>query len=118
MAIGPIVRRIFGPYEKQVASAYRGIFINLDDLASTIYQWSPRPTNILEVGCGEGAMTEFLVRTFPAVPVVALDPSPKIGRLYQGDRKNVAFFQGELTSYIILQKQQFELIILSDVLHH
>jgi hypothetical protein len=36
MRPGPLIRRLFSPYERDVAEAYRHIFVDLDD---TVRPW-------------------------------------------------------------------------------
>ncbi len=64
MRLGPQIRRLFGPYERQVAEAYKRVFIDLDDFAGRLRLWVPHPARILEVGCGEGAMMERLATIY------------------------------------------------------
>ena len=41
------------------------MFINLDEFARMIAMWEPDPRQILEIGCGEGMMTERLAKNLP-----------------------------------------------------
>jgi len=118
MPIGPLIRSAAGPWEHQFAELYRRIFIDLDDFAALIYTWVPGPRRILEVGCGEGAMTERLVRTYPLAAITAIDITPRIGRLYQGDRSSVTFAQESVESVAARQPTSFDLVVLADVMHH
>ncbi|MGB6130777.1 MAG: class I SAM-dependent methyltransferase [Acidobacteriaceae bacterium] len=118
MPIGPLIRSIAGPWEHQLAELYRRIFVDLDDFARLLQSWVPQSRRILEVGCGEGAMTERLVRTYPLAAITAIDITPRIGRLYQGDRSSVTFAQESVESVAARQAASFDLIVLADVLHH
>jgi 2-polyprenyl-3-methyl-5-hydroxy-6-metoxy-1,4-benzoquinol methylase len=115
---GPLIRRLFGPYEHQVAEAYRHIFVNLDDFARLIQMWVPHPRRILEVGCGEGAMTERIARIYPTATVTAIDITPKVGRLFRGNRVSVTFSQESVESVADRQPASYDLVILADVIHH
>jgi len=118
MPIGPLIRRLFGPYEREVAEAYRRIFINLDDFAELIGRWVPQANRILEVGCGEGAMTERIVRTYPTATLTAIDITPNIGRLYRRNSSTVTFRQQTVEEAALREPASFDLVILSDVMHH
>ncbi len=115
---GPLIRRLFGPYEHQVAEAYRHIFVNLDDFARLIRTWVPQPLRILEVGCGEGAMTERITKIYPTATVTAIDITPKVGRMFRGSRVNVTFRQESVESVADRQPASYDLVILADVVHH
>jgi 2-polyprenyl-3-methyl-5-hydroxy-6-metoxy-1,4-benzoquinol methylase len=93
MQPGPVIRRLFGPYEHTVAEAYRHIFVNLDDFARLIHTWVPQAQRILEVGCGEGAMTERIMRIYPAATITVEAVASR-------------------------QPASFDLVILADVIHH
>jgi 2-polyprenyl-3-methyl-5-hydroxy-6-metoxy-1,4-benzoquinol methylase len=128
MRSGPLIRRLFGPYEREVAEAYRRIFIDLDAFAGLISTWVPRAQRILEVGCGEGAMTERIARTYPDASVMAIDIAPNIGRLFREDNPGghslgrqssaVTFCQETVEEVSLREPASFDLVVLSDVLHH
>jgi 2-polyprenyl-3-methyl-5-hydroxy-6-metoxy-1,4-benzoquinol methylase len=115
---GARVRRLFGPYEHTVAEAYRRIFVDLDQFAARMQAWVPRAGKILEVGCGEGAMTERLVHAYPNAFVTAIDITPKTGRLYRGPAASVTFRQETVEQLAAREPAAFDLIVLADVIHH
>lgn len=118
MPIGPTVRALFGSYERQVADLYRSVFIDLDDFLRQVQQWAPGAMRILEVGCGEGAVTERLAAAFPEAEILAIDISPRAGRLYRGRTRGVRFRQANVEDVASQQPGRFDLIVMSDVLHH
>jgi len=118
MPPGPLVRRLFGPYERTVAEVYRGIFVDLDEVAELMRAWVPYARRILEVGCGEGAMTERIVRAYPNATVTAIDVSPNAGRLYRGQTSNVTFTQAAAEDVAYREPASFDLVVLADVIHH
>lgn len=118
MGIGATIRRAFGPYEYQIAAAYRAIYVSLEDYAVKLRQHAPEATRILEVGGGEGAMTELLARDYPDAEILAIDITPKIGRLYRGRRKGVTFREVSVQEIAVEQPASFDLVVLSDVVHH
>jgi 2-polyprenyl-3-methyl-5-hydroxy-6-metoxy-1,4-benzoquinol methylase len=117
LAPGPLVRSMFGPLEPRVSEAYRRIFIDLDYFTRLIAEWCPAPARILEVGCGEGAMTERLARIYPQAEITAIDISPRLGRLYRGNSDRVSFRQTTIQE-IAAEPGKFDLAVLSDVMHH
>ena len=117
MAIGPTVRRLFGPYEGAVADHYRSLFLDISDLIDVLSEWT-RPSTILEVGCGEGAVTERLAAAFPDARITAIDITDRIGRLYGGDPSRVVFEQRRVDQIAEEQPGCFDLVLINDVLHH
>lgn len=118
MPIGPTIRRMFGRHEAAVADLYRSIYIDMDAYIAQIIKWVPAPRRILEVGAGEGAVTERLKRAFPQSEIVATDIMPKVGRLYKGRREGVTFLQKTVQDIAAEQPGGFDFVILSDVIHH
>jgi 2-polyprenyl-6-hydroxyphenyl methylase/3-demethylubiquinone-9 3-methyltransferase len=118
MALGSAVRRLFGPHEYLVAALYRAVFLDIEDYAELIRRWVPEARTILEVGCGEGAVTERLASLYPEARVTAIDITPSVGRLYRGRREGVDFRQTTIQAVAAEQPQAFDFIVLSDVLHH
>lgn len=115
---GPLVRRLFGPHEHWLTEVYRRMFIDLNDFADLMKAWVPQAQRILEVGCGEGAMTERITRIYPNASVTAIDVTPRLGRLYRGSSSNVTFLHEPVETVAAREPASFDLIILVDVLHH
>ena len=118
MTIGASIRSMFGPYERQVSEAYRSIYLDLDEFVEQVRRWSPYPRRILEVGCGEGAVTERLHAAFPGAHIIAIDVTSRIGRLYQGRQAGVCFVQCDIQELAASKAGPFDLVVLCDVLHH
>jgi ubiquinone/menaquinone biosynthesis C-methylase UbiE len=112
------VRAMFGPWERQIAEAYRSIYVDMDSFVAHVFNWAPRAEKILEVGCGEGAVTQRLSACYPEADITAIDVSSRVGRLYRGTRDRVRFFQVSVQNVPGVQPFPFDLIILCDVLHH
>jgi 2-polyprenyl-6-hydroxyphenyl methylase/3-demethylubiquinone-9 3-methyltransferase len=117
MSLGAKVRRSFGPHERRVTEAYRRIFIDLDAFVEQMQRWTAA-TRILEIGCGEGAVTERLVVRFPTAHITAIDIAPHVGRLFRGDAGRVNFHQARVDEVVTKHPAAFDLVILADVLHH
>lgn len=64
-------------------------------------------------------MTEQLVKTLPQAHVTAIDITPSVGRLFEGNRDNVRFIQQSLGELILSEPdEKYDLVIISDVIHH
>jgi len=118
MPLGPAVRRLFGRHEHRIAELYRAIFVDVDAYGRLIGDWVPQARRILEVGCGEGAVTEQLARVYPDADILAIDITPRVGRLFRGRRDRVTFVETTVQQVAAEQPGAFDLVILSDVLHH
>jgi 2-polyprenyl-6-hydroxyphenyl methylase/3-demethylubiquinone-9 3-methyltransferase len=70
------------------------------------------------VGCGEGAVTERLVRLYPDADILSIDVSPTVGRLFRGCAARVTFIQKTVQAVAAESPYAFDLVILSDVIHH
>jgi len=117
MSFGSGVRSLFGPLEPAIARIYRGIFIDIGAFADTLSSWVT-PTRILEVGCGEGHLTEELSRVFPSASITGIDISPRLGRLFGGNRSRVTFRNIPVEQLVAENPAAFDLVIICDVLHH
>lgn len=118
MPLGPSVRALFGRYEPQVAAAYRALYVDLDAWGSQLRRWMPQALDILEIGCGEGAVTERLAALYPEARITGIDITPRLGRLYAGDHDRVTFRQVPVETVAAEHPGRFDLVLLGDVLHH
>lgn len=117
MPIGPLIRRMFGPLERPISEIYRGIFVDLTSFINQIQQWAPA-SRILELGCGEGAIVERLVRSFPQAYITGIDITPRVGRLFRGDSSRVTFKQQTIQDFAPENVASFDLLIIADIMHH
>ena len=118
MKMGPFIRKMFGSYERQISEAYRSIYVDIDAFVELMCRWKPTANRILEVGCGEGAVTERLNAAYPDAKITAIDITPRVGRLYRGPLENVRFIQCDVQEIAQRESGQYDLVVLSDVLHH
>ena len=118
MKLGPFIRRMFGPYERHVSEAYRSIYLDIDAFVNLMSLWRPEADRILEVGCGEGAVTQRLHAAYPDAKITAIDITPRVGRLYQGSYDNVRFVRCDVQEVAAKEEGKYDLVVLSDVLHH
>jgi 2-polyprenyl-3-methyl-5-hydroxy-6-metoxy-1,4-benzoquinol methylase len=118
MALGTFVRRSFGRHERWVSETYRSIFINIDAFVDRLKIWAPGAKHILEVGCGEGAITERLVVTFPDASITGIDIVAHLGRLYNGPQDRARFVEITVQELAKAEPGLYDLIVLADVLHH
>jgi trans-aconitate methyltransferase len=118
MPLGPRIRKMFGPYEHQIGEVYRSLFLDIDAFVDRMLIWKPTAARILEVGCGEGAVTERLNSKFPGASITAIDVSPRVGRLYRGSAHGVQFLRCTAEEIAAGRPGEYDLVVLADVLHH
>lgn len=109
---------MFGTHEHRISDAYRSIFLDIDALVEQMCRWVPNAHNILEVGCGEGAVTQRLRLAYPKAQITAIDITARIGRLYRGSYERVRFVQCTVQQIAEAESGAYDLAVLSDVLHH
>jgi SAM-dependent methyltransferase len=118
MPIGATVRRMFGPFERPVADLYRACFVDLDMQIAQLKTWRPDARSILEIGCGEGAITQKLVAAYPDAHITGIDITPRAGRLFDGPRDRVQFRCMTAAALAAESPAAFDLVLIFDVLHH
>ena len=117
MAIGALIRSAFGPFEGVVAHWYRRSFFDLDVLADDLAR-RHTPRRVLEVGCGEGALLSALARRWPEARFTGIDITPRVGRLFDGDRERVTFHCVSAQVEAERAPGAYDLVLMCDVLHH
>lgn len=116
-SLGATVRALFGQHEATVAELYRSMFVDLDALVRQLAS-AAAPARILEVGCGEGQMTQRLAQAFPGAEILGIDISPRVGRLFPAPEPRVRFRCCSVEQLLAEGPAPFELVTLCDVLHH
>jgi 2-polyprenyl-6-hydroxyphenyl methylase/3-demethylubiquinone-9 3-methyltransferase len=117
MSLGSRVRAAFGPWERPLAAAYRACFVNLGHFVDELRKYA-NPERILEIGCGEGSLTELLAGAFPCATITGIDITPRVGRLFRGDSRRVEFFQVTPGEFAVSHPGSFDLVVICDVIHH
>lgn len=119
MSLGSAVHKAFGRFEPAAIRVYRGAFIDLDELATTIASVAPSAKRVLEIGCGDGAMAAALCRSLPDAHLLGLDPAAKApGRQFDGEPGRAEFRRIATTELISEGSGGFDLVMLCDVVHH
>lgn len=117
MALGPRIRAALGPLEEPIGRVYRGYFVDLARLAEEIRADGPADA-VLEVGCGEGSLTEQIAKCFPQSAITGIDVTPRVGRLYRGDPTRAVFRQASVEQIAESAAAAYDVVVLADVLHH
>ena len=117
MTVGGRLRQLLGPATDPVARWYRKWYVDLDDFGRTLSRFGP-VERVVEVGCGDGHLTERIVAEMPGADVVGIDIAVDPGRLYRGDASRVTFERTTAGDLARREGAAFGLVVLSDVLHH
>jgi 2-polyprenyl-3-methyl-5-hydroxy-6-metoxy-1,4-benzoquinol methylase len=117
MGIGTAVRHRLGPFEAIASELYRGRFIDLDALVTTIVSLGDAE-RIVEIGCGEGAVATRLLAELPAAHYVGVDPAAEPGRMFVGDRERAEFRRILSSDLVAEHSVPFDLALMVDVVHH
>jgi len=117
MAIGARVRSLFGPCEPFVTDLYRLAFFDMAAFARKLAKLE-KPARVLEVGCGEGALLTQLVRLWPNAHFDGIDLTPRLGRVFQGDRSRVRFQQISVRQFADAEPASVDMVLVCDVMHH
>ncbi len=88
MSIGPTVRRMLGPLEAPISSAYRSMFVNVGQLGDAMTAL-PFRSRVLEVGVGDGMIASQLTTRRLDVTVLGIDLAENPGSLFDGDASAV-----------------------------
>ena len=117
MSIGPAVRRMLGPVEAPISSAYRSMFINVRQLGEvlTAVPFGPR---VLEVGVGDGMIASQIITRRPDATVLGIDLAENPGSLFYSDRSRVHFRCVSTSDLFAEDPEPFDAIVIADVLHH
>lgn len=116
-SIGARVRKLAGRWEVPLCKAYRRLFVDLDVMAEAIASKVPHNAHVLDVGGGDGAMIDAVLRRRPDLRATMLDLRPAIGQFLSDQvRDRVELLPGvALTDY---HGKMADVVLTSDVLHH
>lgn len=112
------MRHAFGRHERRISEIYRRVFVDLDAFVASVRNGIRAAEQVLEIGCGDGLVTERLARAFPGSSLTAIDICPDPGRLFQEDRSRVRFLRTSAQDLNAAEGTRYQLVIVADVLHH
>lgn len=120
MSIGSTVRRLLGPYEQAVCSAYRSIFVNVPRCVEQMQHAIPRNSYVIDVGGGDGEIINKLLQIREDIRVVMIDLRQNIGAFIETNvLDRVERHPGtSLHEYRISGSTVGDVLLVSDVLHH
>lgn len=113
---GQIARTLLGPAFKPVGDAYRRIFVNLERIVDVLEPELPQQAAVLDIGGGDGALIDRLLRRRPDVEVTMCDIAPAIGS-FLSDSNRAAVTLLPATDFADVSGQ-FDIVMITDVMHH
>jgi hypothetical protein len=121
MSIGTLARQILGRRLFKIAGeAYRGVFVDLGAVAKSIVHAIPRDAHILDVGGGDGAPLNHLLKLREDVRVTMIDLQDSIGSaLHPALESRVRILpMTSIRDFAGRGEALPDVVLLSDVLHH
>jgi len=113
---GQVARRLLGRRFQTIGNAYRRIFVNLERIVDVLEQEMPRHANVLDIGGGDGALVERLLKRRPDLVVSMCDLAPSIGAfLSASNRAKVKLFAATDFTHVT---GAYDVVTMSDVIHH
>ena len=87
-------------------------------LVEEVFKGRDRPNNVLDAGCGTGAITRLLAQLLPEARIVGVDKSSRSIQLAENaNLPNTEFYRGDLCNGLGWDRQ-FDFVFCHGVLHH
>ena len=121
MALGPAIRRVLGPHlARRVAVRYRGIYVDLAQLAAALATVIPRDAHLLDVGGGDGLPLNQLLAVRPDLTITTLDPAPVVGQWIEErfEGRVTRLPRTSLAEYVSSGLSDPDVVLIADVMHH
>jgi hypothetical protein len=119
MSAGQLVRRALGPAFPVAGSAYRRVFVDVRKVAACL-PVLPGGSTLLDVGLGDGSITNPLLDRQPDLRVIGVDLAPSIGGMIRDDlRSRVELHPATSVAELVAAGPlDIAAAFLSDVFHH
>jgi hypothetical protein len=119
MSVGQVARRALGPAFPVAGAAYRRIFVDVRKVAECIPAL-PGGSVLLDVGIGDGSITNHLLDLQPDLRVIGVDLAPSIGSFIREDlRDRVELHPATSVAEIVAAGlPEISAASMADVLHH
>jgi 2-polyprenyl-6-hydroxyphenyl methylase/3-demethylubiquinone-9 3-methyltransferase len=115
---GAVARKLLGPRFKTVGEFYRAVFVDLHAVAAAMDTQLPPGARCLDVGGGDGALADILLRRRADLRMTMIDLAPEIGGFLGDDvRDRVVVRPATALSRVTEEGGRFDALILADVMH-
>jgi len=120
MNFGRLARTVLGErWFPVIGARYRAFFVDLEKVVDSL-PTLPDHANILDVGGGDGAVLNVILRRYPNARATLIDLATNLGGSLEPERaRRVTMLPGvTLQEYRAMARPRPDLIVISDVLHH
>jgi 2-polyprenyl-3-methyl-5-hydroxy-6-metoxy-1,4-benzoquinol methylase len=119
-SLGKLIRALLGPLEKHACDMYRAVFVNVERCARKIAVALPQGARVLDVGGGDGAFVDALLRFRPDVKITMIDLRDSIGLFIAPERRECINMvpSTSLREFASTTPERFDAILAFDVVHH
>lgn len=119
MSVGAMARRLLGSRFQPVGEFYRSLFMDIDKIAGFLAAQLPADARCVEVGGGDGMLTNAILQRRPDVHMTMIDVAAEIGAfLDPGLRDRVEMRADTSVNYLARAAPPLDAIIIADVVHH
>jgi len=121
MSVGSLVRKILGKRMFSVAGHYyRSVFVDLEKVAQSMQSHIKQNARILDIGGGDGAPLNYLLKLRPDITVTMIDLSKSIGSAISEDflPRVSRLPDTSVRQWLEKGEVQADCVIISDVIHH
>lgn len=105
--------------------AIPGAQLQFEVIAHILQQWCPEPRRVLDLGCGDGILTSFLLSEFPQPEAVLVDfsePMLKAARQRLGNTEKATFVHSDFSTADWVEKlpvpPEYEVVVSGFAIHH
>lgn len=113
---GQIARRLLGRHFETVGNLYRRIFVDLERIVDMFERELPFGANVLDIGGGDGALVERVLRRRPDLAFTMCDLAPRIGSFLS--EENLAKVKLLPATEFTAVEGKFDAVTIADVIHH
>lgn len=120
MAIGSFIRRLAGPLERPLCDAYRSLFMDVDRCARQLQAAIPTDCHVIDVGGGDGAVLDAILRARPDLTATMLDLKDEVGKFLAPESMPRVDIHARTSihHYLAQGGTQAACVLVSDVVHH
>ncbi|WP_240097515.1 methyltransferase [Thermomonas flagellata] len=120
MTVGSFIRGLAGPLERPLCDAYRALFMNVGRCAQQLQAAISSDCHLIDVGGGDGAVLDAILRVRPDLTATMLDLKTEVGKFLAPEiAPRVEIRAGtSIQDYLAQGGAPAACVLVSDVVHH